>query len=493
VIGAREEHLSNKSLSYQVGVLTLGNVLSYVVVFFVPIVNTRSLTVEHYGYYRQFWLLFETIFPLLVLGFPRSLMYYLPRTDRPEEKSIYVTQAILFLFATSLVAIVIYSVMGRVLGAGFGALVRAFYLRLCLFTVFMILSSYMDTVFVAEKKIVSQAVYVPVASAVLAVTVMSVSWRTGDVNALVTAITVYALARFLFAMGYSRRVYKPRLRLVSLATMKEQLSYAIPLGLSSIVITLLGQSDKFIINHFLGREALAIYSIGAFQIPVVNLVRGSIANVTFPLMAQYEKEGRVDDILHLWRRSTVALSVLFFPVFAVLEVMARPFITVLFTETYAAAAPVFAIYLFIFLTSTADCGVVINAFKKQAYAATVAGIALVVNVALGVTLYYQVGRLGVPLACVITYWTIHLVMLFKSASLLRVPLSRVLPWGGLLYRFAVACAPAVALYVALRYVAIDSIVELGLAALAYFAVYGGMCVALRLITMREVRSLLGRT
>ena len=485
--------MSKKSLSYQVGVLTLGSVLSYVVVFFVPIVNVRSLTVDHYGYYRQFWLLFETISPLLILGFPRSLMYYLPRTDRSEEKSIYITQSIVFLFATSLIAIVIYTVMGRVLGAGFGALVRAFYVRLCLFTVFMILSSYMDTVFVAEKKVVRQAMYVPVASAVLAATVMSVSWKTRDVDALVTAITVYALARFLFAMGYSWRAYKPRLRLVSLATMKEQLSYAIPLGLSSIVVTLLGQSDKFIINRFLGREAFAIYSIGAFQIPLVNLVRGSIANVTFPLMAQYEKAGRIEDILHLWRRSTLALSVVFFPLFVLLEVTAKPFINVLFTDTYAAAVPVFAIYLLIFVRSTADCGVVINAFKKQAYAATVVGIALVLNIALGVTLYYQMGRLGVPLACVITYWTMHLVLLFKSASLLRVPFSAVLPWGGLLYRFAVACVPAVALYVALRFIAIDSIVKLGLSVFGYFAVYGGMCVALRLITMREVRSLLGKT
>jgi len=36
-------------------------------------------------------------------------------------------------------------------------------------------------------------------------------------------------------------------------------------------------------------------------------------------------------------------------------------------------------------------------------------------------------------------------------------------------------------------------VKLGLAAFGYFAVYGGICVALRLITMREVRSLLGKT
>jgi O-antigen/teichoic acid export membrane protein len=172
--------------------------------------------------------------------------------------------------------------------------------------------------------------------------------------------------------------------------------------------------------------------------------------------------------------------------------MARPFITILFTERYADAVPVFAIYLFIFLRSTADCGVIINAFKKQVYAATVVGIALVVNVGLGITLYYQMGRLGVPLACVITYWLMHFVMLFKSASLLRVPFAAVLPWGGLLYRFLVACAPAAALYLALRYIAIDSIVDLGLAALAYFAVYAGMCVALRLITMREVRSLLGK-
>ena len=72
---------------------------AFAVAFFVPMVNVRSLSVEEYGYYRQFWLLFSTLVPILILGFPRSLLYYFPRSETRAEKSVYVTQTVAFLLS----------------------------------------------------------------------------------------------------------------------------------------------------------------------------------------------------------------------------------------------------------------------------------------------------------------------------------------------------------------------------------------------------------
>jgi len=57
----------SRSLSHQVGILIAGRMLTYVIMVFVPIVNVRALSVDHYGYYRQFHLLFETLTPKVKL------------------------------------------------------------------------------------------------------------------------------------------------------------------------------------------------------------------------------------------------------------------------------------------------------------------------------------------------------------------------------------------------------------------------------------------
>ena len=63
-------------------------------------------------------------------------------------------------------------------------------------------------------------------------------------------------------------------------SIKEQFSYALPLGLSSIVLLLFTHTDKYIITHYRGSSAFAIYSVGAFQVPFVNIIRGSVTNIT---------------------------------------------------------------------------------------------------------------------------------------------------------------------------------------------------------------------
>ena len=106
--------MSSKPLSHQVGILTLGRVFAFAVMLFVPVVNSRALSLESYGYYHQFWLLFETVTPMLILGFPRSLLYYFPRSDTAREKSVYVAQTVAYLFVASLAAVLFYTIIGKV-------------------------------------------------------------------------------------------------------------------------------------------------------------------------------------------------------------------------------------------------------------------------------------------------------------------------------------------------------------------------------------------
>jgi O-antigen/teichoic acid export membrane protein len=482
-----------KSISHQVGILTLGRMFAYAVMFFVPIVNVRVLSVEHYGYYRQFWLIFETIAPLLILAFPRSLMYYIPRADSDQEKAIYVTQTLTYLIVMSLVSFGIYSLMHSFFGAGLGNMVRGFFWRLWFFTIFMIISNYMDWLFVAEKQVKRQAAYHAVTSIVQALTVITVSWIYRDVNHLIWALALFASVKFLFAISYTAVVYRPRLVMISLRTIKEQLSYALPLGMASIVLVLLAQTDKFIINRFLGREAFAVYSVGAFQLPFINIISTSVMSITFPLIAQYHKEGDYGEILRLWHRSMLKVAVMLFPIFIFLEVMARPFIVLLFTETYSDAVPIFAVYLLMAPRFVVEAGSILQSFKQNMFLLRAFIIGFIANIVLSIVLFKLMGRIGVPLSTLIVLYTVNAFNICKAGRLLGVTMRSLLPWAGLLKRLLAALFPAAVLWVVTRTYVCDDIFRLAAAGILYTVVYFALCARLKYFTFDDLKSILGRT
>lgn len=482
----------SRSLSHEVGILTLGRLASYAVMFVVPLVNVRTLSVEEYGYYRQFWLIFETLTPIVMLGFSRSLLYYMPRTERREEKSAYLTQTVLFLTAGSIVAMVLYAVMARTLGEGLGAAARGFYWRLCFFTLFMVVTDYMEVVFVAQRRPIAQSVYHATIWGTQAAVVITASYLSHDVSTIIWALAFYGMARFLFAVVYTHTRFDLSLKHVSVASIRDQMSFAVPIGLAGIALVLVAQTDKFIINRFLGREAFAIYSVGAFQVPLAGIIQTSIGNVTFPLLARYQKAGDHKAMLDLWRRSVVKTAVLFFPIFVFLETTARPFITILFTEQYAGAAPVFMIYMLIFLRSAVETGAIIQVFNRTMFIVIGFFIGFVVNVALGIVLLKSIGRIGVPLATMITMTIISAVNLWYSAKLIDVSFFELLPVSHLSKRFFAAAVPGAVMWVLYRLHPVENIFELAAAGVIYVALYALLCAVTRLVTIDDVRSLLGR-
>jgi O-antigen/teichoic acid export membrane protein len=471
----------------------VGRLLSYAVMFVVPLVNVRTLSVEEYGYYRQFWLLLETLTPMLILGFSRSLLYYLPRMDSREERGAYITQTVMFLIAGSLVAVGIYSLMGHYLGEGLGAAARAFYWRLCFFTLGWIVTDYMEVIFVAQEQPLAQSVYHATAWGVQAAVVIAASYLSHDVNTIIWALTFYSVARLLFAIIYTNARYKLSFRGISWQSIREQAHFAVPVGLAGIALILVSQTDKFIISRYMGREAFAIYSVGAFQVPLVNIIQTSIGNVTFPLISKYQKAGNIAAMASLWRRATVKTATLFFPIFVFLMLTARPFITILFTEKYAAATPVFMVYMLLFLRSSVETGAIIQAFNRTVFVFACFFIGFAVNVGLGILLFKTIGRVGVPISAVITMTTIGVVTLVYSARLVKMSVFALFPTAELTKRFLAAALPGAVLWLAYQKFPVTNIFELLAACAIYTLMYAIVCWVTKLVTFDDVRAMFGRT
>jgi len=471
----------------------VSRVFTYAAMVFVPIVNVRALSVEHYGYYRQFHLLFETLAPVLILGFPLSLQYYLPRAESDREKSAYVTQTLVFLFIGAVLAIAIYSVLGKTLGSGMGGMIRSFYWRLCAFTGLMMMTDYMESLFAAERQYGRQAMYHAVFMSLQSITVMALAWMYRDVSAMIWGLTAYALVRFLYTITYTIVRYRPSFSLLSLATIREQLSFALPMGVFATVLILLNQTDKFIINRFMGRAAFAIYAVGAFQLPFANMISMSVRSVTFPLMVQKQKAGDLGALVDVWQRAAVKMAILYFPMFVYFEVVAQDMVRVLFTPTYADASPIFMMYLLLLPQLTTDSVAIIQAFKNTRYLLGIYTIAFVANVLLSLGLYRLIGRVGVPLGTVITIYATNVINMIFSSRRCQVRFRSFVPLRQLGERFVAAIVPGIPLWWFVKRYSTDNIFALAALGIAYFALYFAICRAAGLVTLDDIRSLMGRT
>ena len=85
------EHSVNK----QMGFLFCGRIISFVVLFTLPLVLVRVFSTEDFGLYKQLFLIHETIFMSLTVGVSASIFYFIPRY--PLEWRVYLQQTFLVL------------------------------------------------------------------------------------------------------------------------------------------------------------------------------------------------------------------------------------------------------------------------------------------------------------------------------------------------------------------------------------------------------------
>ena len=78
---------SSSSLPAKAFIISFGKVINRLSALFAIIYLSYHLPKEDYGSYRQVWLLFNTLVPILSLGIPISVNYFFPLLKEDERKS----------------------------------------------------------------------------------------------------------------------------------------------------------------------------------------------------------------------------------------------------------------------------------------------------------------------------------------------------------------------------------------------------------------------
>jgi O-antigen/teichoic acid export membrane protein len=255
--------------------------------------------------------------------------------------------------------------------------------------------------------------------------------------------------------------------------MRKHLGYALPFAAAVLVEMLQSNLHLYVVSARLTPAAFAIYSIGCLQIPMVDFMTTSTANVMMVRMSSYIREQRHGEALELWWDTSRKLAIVFVPLVGVLIVTAGSLIPGLFTEKYSGSVPLFMVWSVLMLFPALMTNGVLRVFADTKFIIKLNLIKLLI-IAAGINIFITTfGMMGAVLITLLAMATAKIVALDRISKLLRCSWHDVLPWRQL------ARIGAISVGSALPVVALRTSVDLPplLEALLIGTAYGLLCAA----------------
>ena len=328
------------SLSLAKSVLMVVNVVSGMVL-------ARVLTKAGYGTYLQTFLAYNFALPILTLGLPEALFYFLPRAK--DRKKRLVLENLLLLFGAGLIFSLFLSLGGAELLANkFNNPDLVNTLKWMTFYplyTFPVLAG--GAVWIAQDKVKLNAIFNVANGLLVTGAVIITASITKSFEAPTIARITLPIIFLPIAINWMFKYVPGDWNKPNLASIWRMVKFSIPLGLASIFGTITRQIANMIVSMLTTPEDFAIYANGAKEVPFISIITGSIAVVIMVDMAQNIKQGDLNKALELFRKASVISASVLLPVMVFLMIFAESFIQILYSSKYEASVLPFRIYLFV--------------------------------------------------------------------------------------------------------------------------------------------------
>lgn len=440
-------------------------------------VLARLVTKPELATYQQLNLVYNLAAPLLLVGTPTALLYFVARAGSAEERRAWVLRAYILLGTTGLLASSVAVLLRNPLADAFNnpPLSDAIVLY-APYLLFVFIAAATPPALVASGATTYAAVLNAALGAFTLIALVTAAFiePTGEALALglsasgvaLAAASVFAVSRTL---GLDARDRELREGLRSL------LAYGLPMTVVALAGTIAFQFDRIVVGTSFPPDDFAIYALGAVEVPLFLLVGQAVTNVLIPALARHWQAGDAAGMIALWHRSIKKTGVIFLPSFVLLMIMAEDVIRVLFGPGYEESVVIFRIYLFLIPLRVAYWGIIPTAMGwTRLYAPGV--ILLVANAAIALVAVGPLGLAGPALAAPVATTLAAFYYVWRLRPVLGIGFARMVPFGALATTLLIAVlssAPVVFIE--------DLPIASGLRLLIAVCVYGAVVVpALRL-------------
>ncbi|CUI08228.1 Lipopolysaccharide biosynthesis protein WzxC [Janthinobacterium sp. CG23_2] len=408
--------------------LTAANMLDFGLQFLLPIALVRLLPTSAFADYRLAWLAIATAMAVAPFALPRSLFYFLPRTEQ-GARAPYVHQTLLMLLFSGALAGLLLGPWNPLLPASLRAIDSAAWFMPAFLTLW-VAANLLEYLPNAGGDVPGQARII-VGLAVLRVLMVAAAAWSGRADVVFGALVLYAAIKVALLLVHIGRQYGWKVFPLDRAALRTQTVYALPFGLASALFLLRGQADQWVAAAVFPASAFAAFSIGAVIMPVVALVRNSVNNAIAPRLSALESGKDQAGMLRLNQRANLAAAFVLLPTLALSAVLAVHIVTVVYTAKYLIAADVMRINSLALLGVAVEVSTLTVVLNQGRFLLMADGAMLFISLGagfLGATLF---GIPGAALGNVVTLAAGNAFSFWRVSRVTGVPVRHLQRWNTL--------------------------------------------------------------
>jgi O-antigen/teichoic acid export membrane protein len=386
------------------------------------------MSVYDYGTLRQIMLLAVLVPTSIALGLPQSLSYFIPRAESAKEKKQLALQILICLSILGAAATILTYLLQEQISREFSnpILVPLAWI-FSLYFLFIVPSKCAQSTLLAVGKInLVSGLDLVTELANFSFVVVPLLLGYGLEAVLLCLLAFYGI-KFAVMLGILLSLEGGFVKLWDWQIFKAQLQYSLPLWLSFVVTVGRSSVDKFLVVYLYRPEDFAIYSRGAFELPLVGMVPFALANLLGPKFAEAYGRGETASIISMWREAARKVAHVFFPLFVFCFIFAEPIITLLFTSQYRGSVEIFRIYLCLLPIRIVSYKTILIATGTTKPILAAAIIGFVASVVLGIGLEAALGLTGPAIGYVIGEVLGLGFLLWHSKQVLNVSWSALIP------------------------------------------------------------------
>jgi len=352
---------------------------------------SRLMSEEDYGGFRQLTSVGRIALPLLLLGLPQALIYFVPK-DRDNGRRYFRVAFLLYTGATLCFALLCL-IFAKQIAAYYNNSGMAGALLYIIPWVWAVglLPICTNALLGLEKPILS-GVISAVHAIIFVIGVVSVSLMGAE---YLDVIKAYGAVPFISILPILVYTYSKLPKAQTGSAFKEDathlLKYSLPLSLSQFVGNFGRQISLLIVAPLLLAEEFGIYANGAIELPFVGMLTGSAVAVITPEIVRLYGESRREECVQLWQKAAEKTALIIFPIFVFFMFNAESFMVVLFSEKYFEAAVPFRIFLLLLPIRIIYFGIVFIAAgrSKLILIRSIGTTGLCALFTLGIAYYYK--------------------------------------------------------------------------------------------------------
>lgn len=407
-------------------------IIHYATVFFTGVVLTRSLSKAEYGTFSQIILLSTALSLITGTWLAKSIYYFVPSSSRKKE---VILQTYLFLFGLGLiVGGLVWALRFQIAHWFQNEHLASLAIYISLYMIMLTLYRLAEPFFISVEKAHVLAM-INIIYSIIYMSLVSYFLLTGvSLEQLMTVIVLLYAALIIFILANILKLPGAISRIIDGQVLAQQLRYAAPLFLSTFVIVLGYQIDKYIIATTYSTVDFAVYYRGAIELPLIEIITFTIYNMLLPRFVRLYQEDRRNDFLRVWHEAIKKTAILVIPLFVFFLFISQRFITFLYTERYASSTPIFRIYLLIILIQIVSYDTILQATGKTRGIFYASSLKLAASLIVSLFLIRTVGPAGAAIGLVSGHLVASLYYLLRIRRIFLVTFLRVFPW---LYIFQV--------------------------------------------------------